>query len=146
MFELGNDGPSILLAAIDGTDTSMRAGAYAAGLARRQHSRLVILYVRRISTFMGPGAAEAVRGIAESNDALSRELRETIQAEAPRLGLDVSFVERTGNPYREIVRLATELRVDALIIGASTQAGHRIVGSLATHLVRDAKWPVIVVP
>ena len=88
----------------------------------------------------------AVRGIAESNDALSRELRETIEAESPRLGLDVSFVERTGNPYREIVRLATELRVDALIIGASTQAGHRIVGSLATHLVRDAKWPVIVVP
>jgi nucleotide-binding universal stress UspA family protein len=146
VFELGNDGPSILLAAIDGSDTSMRAGAYAAGLARRQNSRLVILYVRRVSTFIGPGAAEAVVGMAESNDAVARELREMIETESPRLGLDVTFVERTGNPYREIIRLATELRVDALVIGASTQAGHRIVGSLATHLVRDAKWPVIVVP
>jgi nucleotide-binding universal stress UspA family protein len=146
VFELGNDGPSLLLAAIDGSDTSMRAGAYAAGLARRQHSRLVVLYVRRVSAFIGPGAAEAITGIAESNDALARELRETIEAEAPRLGLDVVFVERSGNPYREIIKLAQELRVDALIIGASTQAGHRIVGSLATHLVRDAKWPIIVVP
>jgi nucleotide-binding universal stress UspA family protein len=45
-----------------------------------------------------------------------------------------------------LVRTAEELRVDAVVIGASTSAGHRIVGSLAGRLVRDAKWPVTVVP
>jgi hypothetical protein len=30
--------------------------------------------------------------------------------------------------------------------GASEHVGHRIVGSLATRLVRAGKWPVIVVP
>jgi nucleotide-binding universal stress UspA family protein len=44
------------------------------------------------------------------------------------------------------MRLAKELHPDAVVVGASMQAGHRIIGSLATHLVRSARWPVIVVP
>jgi nucleotide-binding universal stress UspA family protein len=36
--------------------------------------------------------------------------------------------------------------VDAVVVGASTHAGHRLVGSLALHLVRVARWPVTVVP
>jgi len=32
-FELGTDGPSRILVGVDGTDASMRAAAYAAGLA-----------------------------------------------------------------------------------------------------------------
>ncbi|MDT4905845.1 MAG: hypothetical protein QOH52_3861, partial [Pseudonocardiales bacterium] len=45
MFELGTDGPTRILVGVDGTETSMRAGAYAAGLARRQGARLIALYV-----------------------------------------------------------------------------------------------------
>ena len=44
------------------------------------------------------------------------------------------------------MKLADELRADAVVVGASTQAGHRFVGSLALHLVRTARWPVTVVP
>ena len=62
------------------------------------------------------------------------------------LGVAVTFVRRQGNPYLELVRAAEEMRVDAIVVGASGKAGHRIVGSLAGHLVRDAKWPVTVVP
>jgi nucleotide-binding universal stress UspA family protein len=42
--------------------------------------------------------------------------------------------------------VAEERKVDAIVVGASTQAGHRLVGSLATRLVRHATWPVTVVP
>jgi nucleotide-binding universal stress UspA family protein len=31
-------------------------------------------------------------------------------------------------------------------VGASEQAGHRLVGSIATRLVRLGEWPVTVVP
>jgi hypothetical protein len=35
-FEFGTDGPSLILVGVDGSRTSLRAAAYAGGLARRQ--------------------------------------------------------------------------------------------------------------
>jgi nucleotide-binding universal stress UspA family protein len=144
-FELGNDGPSVILVAVDGSDTSLRAGAYAAGLARRQHAKLVCLYVR--STVGAAGAAfGAMAAYVQTQATIARELRDQVETESERIGVQAEFVEREGNPFTEIVKLAKELRADAVIVGASTQAGHRLVGSLAVHLVKSANWPVTVVP
>ncbi|HEX4431402.1 MAG TPA: universal stress protein [Frankiaceae bacterium] len=145
MFELGTDGPSLIIAAVDGSETSLRAGAYAAGLARRQGSKLAILFVHTVGGFARsvPGAIPAM---AEANRMAAQELRDTIKEQSARLGLDASFYEREGSPFSELVSLADELRADAVIVGASTQAGHRFVGSLALHLVRASRWPVTVVP
>jgi Universal stress protein family len=46
-FEFGTDGPSLIMVGVDGSRTSLRAAAYAAGLARRQHCRLLAVYVGR---------------------------------------------------------------------------------------------------
>ena len=123
----------------------MRAGAYAAGMARRQQARLVCLYVRPFSAVSGMSAGAAL-GIQESYAQVAAELRQTAEEQGARLGIDIVFVERDGNPYAEIVRLADEIKADAVIVGASTKAGHRFVGSLAVHLVRASRWPVTVVP
>lgn len=139
------DGPDVLLVGVDGSDTSLRAAAYAAGMARRQQARLVILYVRPFSAVPGIEAG-AVTSMQEAYDAVAAELRKNAEEQAPRLGIDVVVVEREGNPYTEIVRLAGEIQADAVIVGASTKAGHRFVGSLAVHLVRASRWPVTVVP
>jgi nucleotide-binding universal stress UspA family protein len=139
------DGPALILVAIDGSETSMRAGAYAAGLARRQHARLVCLFVRTGSSLasLNPGLAAPLR---QAGDALAAQLREAVLSNAERLGIDAVFVERQGSPGAEIARVADELTVDGVVVGASTRAGHRFVGSIATHLVRIARWPVTVVP
>jgi nucleotide-binding universal stress UspA family protein len=139
------DGPDVLLVGVDGSDTSLRAGAYAAGMARRQHARLVVLYVRPYSAAAGMSAG-AASSMQEAQDSVAAELRETAEEQGPRLGIDIVFVERVGNPFAEIVRLADEIQADAVIVGASTKAGHRFVGSLAVHLVRASRWPVTVVP
>jgi nucleotide-binding universal stress UspA family protein len=130
---------------MDGSDTSMRAGAYAAGMARRQHAQLVCLFVRAPSALVGMNIGLAVP-LRETQDELVREIREAVISGMDRLGIDVTFLERAGNPVAEIARAADELQVDGVIVGASTQAGHRFVGSIATHLVRIARWPVTVVP
>ena len=145
MFEIGTDGPSLILVGIDGSDTSMRAGAYAAGLARRQGARVVCLYVAQISG-AAAGVPSAVGALLQMHASVAAELRATMASRAPVLGIEATFVERRGDPYTEIVRLADEMRVDAVVVGASTHTGHRFVGSLALRLVRDARWPVTVVP
>ncbi len=135
----------MLLVAVDGSDTSLRAGAYAAGMARRQRASLVCLYVRPFSAVAGIGAG-AVVSMQEAHDSVAAELRQTAEEQRARLGIDIVFVERDGSPFAEIVRLADEIQADAVIVGASTKAGHRFVGSLAVHLVRASRWPVTVVP
>ncbi len=135
----------MLLVAVDGSDTSLRAGAYAAGMARRERARLICLYVRPLTAVAGIGAGVAV-SMQEAHDEVAADLRQSVEAQRARLGIRAEFVERSGNPFAEIVRLADEVRADAVIVGASTKAGHRFVGSLAVHLVRASRWPVTVVP
>jgi nucleotide-binding universal stress UspA family protein len=144
-FELGTDGPSLILVGVDGSRTSLRAAAYAAGLARRQRCRLLVVHVSRLSAGIGaaPGAAAAMSEAAsQAADALRQQFRER----AAEIGLDLEFRAVTGDPWIELNRAATETRADAVVVGASEHAGHRIVGSLATRLVRAGKWPVTVVP
>jgi nucleotide-binding universal stress UspA family protein len=138
-------GVPVLLVGIDGSDTSMRAGAYAGGMALRLRARLVCLYVRGYTIAGGAGVA-AVPSIQQAQDEISQELREMVESQSVRLGLDAEFLERIGNPFAEIVKLAGELPADAVIVGASTKAGHRFIGSLAVHLVRTSRWPITVVP
>lgn len=138
-------GVPVLLAGIDGSDTSLRAGAYAGGMALRLNARLVCLYVRSYTIAGGAGVA-AVPAIQQAQDEISAELREMVETQGVRLGVRAEYVERMGNPFSEIVKLAGELPADAVIVGASTKAGHRFVGSLAVHLVRASRWPITVVP
>ena len=101
--------------------------------------------MRPFSAAAGIGAGAAT-SMQEAYDSVAAELRQTAEEQGPRLGIDIVFVERDGNPFTEIVRLADEIQADAVIVGASTKAGHRFVGSLAVHLVRASRWPVTVVP
>jgi len=148
-FELGTDGPTSILVGVDGSQTSLRAGAYAAGLARRQRAKLVVAYVGSVTT---PGLLGAMAGgsVLAADDMLidpvATELRREVELAARERGIDASFVATRGDPYTELRRLATEIRADAVVVGASTKAGHRLVGSLALRLVRAGQWPVTVVP
>ena len=146
MFELGTDGPKSILVAVDGSETSMRAAAYAAGLARRQRSELIVVYVHTAAGGMAAMRPESLVGMAQTDAETVEQLRQAITANAERVGVSVRLVERHGDPLTEIGKLADELRVDAVIVGASTRVNHRFVGALGVHLVRLAHWPVTVVP
>ncbi len=144
-FERGTDGPRVIVAAVDGSTTSLRGAAYAAGLARRQSAELVVVFVATASAMAnfvpaaGPALSEAAHDIA--ND-LRRQLEEVTEQGLIR----ARFVERRGDPYTEIAKVCTDVLADAVVVGASTSAGHRLVGSLGVRLVRAGRWPVTVVP
>jgi nucleotide-binding universal stress UspA family protein len=144
-FELGTDGPLVIVVGVDGSRTSLHAAAYAAGLSRRQHARLIVVHVASVG-----GIADAVPGaagtMAETREQIVDELRQQIQEGARYVGVTAEFVVAHGDPFTELSRIATELMADAVVVGSSTQAGHRLVGSLAVRLVRSGRWPVTVVP
>ncbi|MFI5793055.1 universal stress protein [Streptomyces sp. NPDC051677] len=145
-FERGTDGPKVIVVGVDGSDTSLRAAAYAAGLARRQHALLAVVYVQPV---LAAGAALGVP-VADTTDAIAEDLVAQIRhaTEQTRGIFDVRWEFHTfrGDPYSGLVKAADQLKADAVVVGASEQAGHRIVGSVAIRLVKAGRWPVTVVP
>jgi nucleotide-binding universal stress UspA family protein len=147
-FELGTDGPSVILVGVDDSTTSTRAGWYAAGLARRQGARLIAVFVAPLATFGVAGPAGAALTVAkdEAFRATAEDLASRTKRFAAELGISMTFMAARGDPYSELLRIAAEVKADAIVVGASAHAGHRFVGSLAVRLVRAGKWPVTVVP
>lgn len=145
-FERGTDGPKVVLVGLDGSDTSLRAVAYAAGLARRQHALLAIVYVQPLLA-AGAALGVPVAGTTEEIAAhLVAEIREAAEQVKGIFEVRWEFHTFRGDPFNGLVTAADQLKADAVVVGASQQAGHRIVGSVALRLVKAGRWPVTVVP
>jgi nucleotide-binding universal stress UspA family protein len=146
-FEIGTDGPQVLVVGIDGSDTSLRAAAYAWGLARRQGSKVILVHVIGLGSVTALMPAVSVSAI-EAGEEYATELREQIEEFATTVYPQVSYAFRVehGDAVAVLTRVANEVRADAVVVGASSQAGHRLIGSVAVRLVRAGRWPVTVVP
>src|SRR4051812_13989527 len=96
-FELGTDGPGAIVVGVDGSPTSMRAAAYAAGLARRQRTHLIAVYARTTPTTLmtiADHSGMAVNAVMEAQDAVERQLRDEING----WGADSEVIIRQGDP------------------------------------------------
>jgi nucleotide-binding universal stress UspA family protein len=128
-----------VLAGYDGSKTSMRALAYAAGMARRLDRWLVVVHVSRLGA---PASAPLTVAAAEERLCWLR----TELAGADLTGLDVEIIERNGDPARELCRVTAERNADAIVIGASARFVHRFAGSVSAWLARHASCPAVIVP
>ncbi|MFJ2932041.1 universal stress protein [Streptomyces sp. NPDC087219] len=145
-FERGTDGPKVIMAGIDGSDSSLRAAAYAAGLARRQNALLALVYVQPViaaGAAMGAPTAGTTEEIAQD---LVAEIRTSAERVKDLWRMRWEFHTFRGDAYAGLVQAAEELTADAVVVGASESAGHRFVGSVAVRLVKAGRWPVTVVP
>lgn len=136
----------MIVAGIDGSESSMRAAAYAAGLARRQRAMLALVYVQPVlaaGAALGAPVADATAEVAEG---LINEIRTATDKMKDIWDVRWEFHTFRGDPYNGLVTASDELKADAVVVGASESAGHRFIGSVAVRLVKAGRWPVTVVP
>jgi nucleotide-binding universal stress UspA family protein len=139
---------SAIVVGVDGSETSLRAAAYAMGSARRRGTRLVVVYARvpagGLAGFMDSTGASRALAMREQ-DRIEQMLRQA-RTEAADEGVEIELLVRQGDPYQVLSEVADELRADCVVVGSSECLGHRVAGSIAVWLVRGARWPVTVVP
>jgi nucleotide-binding universal stress UspA family protein len=139
-----DDRRTTVVIGIDGSETSMRAAAYAIGLAARQPAHLVFLHVT--NTASASMAPQVLPEMLTTGTDAAATLRATLETAIDNPDTVWELRHTVGNPFHELTRLADEVAADLVVVGASTQLGHRLVGSLAVHLVKCRRWPVTVVP
>jgi nucleotide-binding universal stress UspA family protein len=147
----GQAGPPRILCAVDFSDGSLRALEYAMSIAEEADGQLTVLHaievppeLREHVPITGDFDVDAVHAAAEA--ACLRRLQDLIP-ESVRAYCRVETVVREGAAYRQILQLATERKIDLIVMGVQ---GRRAVdlfvfGSETAHVIRVATCPVLVV-
>lgn len=142
--------PRRLLAALDGSETALRAAEAAVAMAARHGADLVLVHVldedraREIAALLASDEPEARRRLEEN----AQRVLEAGLALARHHGVPCSTRVETGDPPRAIDRLARELGADLVVVGKVGQRGVRswFVGSTTRRLIELAHTPVVVIP
>jgi nucleotide-binding universal stress UspA family protein len=129
---------------VDGSETSLRAAAYAIGLAARQPARLIFLHVT--NTASASMAPQVLPELLATGSQVAADLQATLAGVIESTDTQWELRHAVGNPFHKLTHLASEVAADLVVVGASTHLGHKLAGSLAVHLVKTARWPVTVVP
>ena len=143
----GDEAPRVIVVGVDadqlssdGSHPSLDAVAYAVRLSRRLDARLVPVWVRAPIT-MSDTFVETVPTLIAERLERTEKIQHTLETAVEGVPPG-SLIVREGDPFEELTAVAREMNADSIVVGASE---HRL-GSLAVRLVRDAHWPVTVVP
>jgi nucleotide-binding universal stress UspA family protein len=137
-----------VLAATDFSDSGKEAVATAVALVKRSGGTLAVLSVTERPPMFPHSFHE--RHSEDPDELWSRQARTSMKALVKRLRRQLpetrGFV-RVGTPWKEIVELAEELEVDAIVVGSRGLSAIRrlLLGSTAENVVRHAPCPVLVV-
>jgi nucleotide-binding universal stress UspA family protein len=143
--------PTTILLATDGSDEAKRATEAAVELSKDTGSELHVAYVL-------PSPAQLIGHhlySEETRESLiggaEREAERFLKEQAERIGSDGAKVAethlRSGDPDKEILRLAEALEVGLIVIGSRGlgAVSRALMGSVSDSVVRHAHCPVFVV-
>ena len=135
-----------ILCGVDFSPCSEAALRYAVALARLAGAHLDVLsVVQLVPMYDSTGALPLdYSGLLENLKAdVARRLDEAVTAAGP--GVETERLVTTGNPYREIVRVARERGAELIVLGAYSHGGldRALFGSTTNHVVRRASCPVL---
>jgi nucleotide-binding universal stress UspA family protein len=140
-----------LVVGYDGSPPSNRALDAAVRLLQGRSGRIVVVYVAHLSSLIMLSAG-AIAEMEKDFDEVEQDLRAQAAGQLRASGAAWEFERRQGIIADELIAAATVIRdahpgeTVAIIVGSSSHATHRVVGSVAIGLARHSPVPLIIVP
>jgi nucleotide-binding universal stress UspA family protein len=140
-----------LVVGYDGSPPASRALDAAVRLLQGRTGRINVVYVAHLSStvMMSPGAiAEMEADFDEIEQELRAQAGEQLRGQVGTW----EFQRRQGLIGDELIAAATGIIEShpgdtvAILVGSSSHAAHRLVGSVAVNLARHAPVPLVIVP
>ncbi len=140
-----------LVVGYDGSAPARRALDAAVSLLQGRVGRIEVVYVAHVPD-AGMVSAAALGEIEINFDEVEQELRteagERLRGRAESWG----FARRQGMIADQLIAVAKDIRDAhdgesvAIVVGSSSHAMHRVVGSVAVSLARRSPVPLVIVP
>jgi nucleotide-binding universal stress UspA family protein len=140
-----------LVVGYDGSPPASRALDAAVRLLQGRTGRIEVVYVAHLSSVVMLSAG-AIAEMEKDFDEIEQELRAQAAGELRASGAAWEFERRQGIIADELIAAATAIRdaqpgeTVAIMVGSSSHATHRVVGSVAIGLARHSPVPLIIVP
>jgi nucleotide-binding universal stress UspA family protein len=140
-----------LVVGYDGSPPASRALDGAARLLQGRTGRIDVVYVAHLSSLamLSPGA---IAEIEKDFNEIEQELRAQAAGQLRASGAAGGFERRQGIIADQLIAAATAIGEAhpgenvAIIVGSSSHATRRMVGSVAVGLARHSPVPLIIVP
>jgi nucleotide-binding universal stress UspA family protein len=143
---------SKILVAVDGSDPSFNASAYAIDWAKRNDAELIVLYI--VSPvpysqfeYANIGRMKEIESIEEEK--AQREVVDKVKRKATenKVSVKTEVLIKYTSVVKEIVEYAEDNKVDMIVIGSRGVTGLKklLLGSVANGVVTYSHCPVLVV-
>ena len=140
-----------LVVGYDGSPPASRALDAAVRLLQGRPGRIDVVYVTQLSSLamLSPGA---IAEIEADFDEIEQQLRAAVAGQLDARGVAWEFERRQGIVTDQLIAAATTVRdlhddqTVAIVVGSSSHATHRAVGSIAVGLARHSPVPLVIVP
>jgi nucleotide-binding universal stress UspA family protein len=149
------DAPAVprahLVVGFDGSPAATRALDASVRLLTVRPGRLTVAWVAHLTSTVEL-SADAVAIMESDFDEVARELRAAAAERLEPSGVPWDFARRQGLIARELTAAAESVHaarpddVVVIVVGSSSSAMHRMVGSVAVSLARHSPVPVMIVP
>lgn len=149
--DMPDSGDLYLVVGYDGSPPSTRALDAAVRFLGGRTGSIEVVYVAHLPA-VDMLSADAIAGMENDFDEIARELHAQVREHLSGREERWSFERGDGLIPEALVAAAGRLHEAhpadsvAIVVGSSSQAMHRMVGSVPVSLVRHAQVPIVVVP
>lgn len=137
-----------ILVPIDFSECSERALKVGLEMAKAFGASVHVVHVYPASAYVAPPLVPGPVLVGQFRDQSQKAFEEYLARIKNEHGVAIPGTLLEGVPHAEIVRLASELGADLIVMGTHGRTGleHLLLGSVAERVLRTSTIPVLTVP